>query len=90
MKIRDDRMALGHTVGRIYLRGDAPRQWLDGTVLTKHGIVDVQAEPVKKWSRFDFVWRGVLHMRTFEGGAATKRGLARVAATFAAAVAEGK
>jgi hypothetical protein len=91
MKIRDDRLTLHRATSRIRKLGDVGREWYGGSVLTTYGIVDVQYEAPEgriPYFRVDFVWDGVLHMRTITGRTFTVLAMTRAASGFARAIAE--
>lgn len=77
-KIQDDSMALG---GRGFSRIHSREGWLDGEVVTPHGIVTVYAED--GYARLDFVAGGRLVMRNFRGKRMSKLALCRAAVKFA-------
>lgn len=60
--------------------------WVDGKVLTKHGIVTVYAQGdslVEKLTTLDFIWKGFRHTRLFRDKRYSERGLVTQARRFA-------
>jgi hypothetical protein len=91
MKIRDENYAVrrgGGCIEKRTLRSGA--QWLDGTVRTPFGIVEVMTSPADRYSRADFVHNGRHYIRTWDGRAFSERGLVMKARQFAAAIVEEK
>lgn len=84
MKAHNDSMAVRRSYGRIELRNSGSGNWHDGIVGTKHGFVAVYGEVGgdNPLTRFDFIWKGRLYMRTMRREY-TKRGLVRLATQMA-------
>jgi len=85
VEIQNDSMKLNRSFARITRR----EGWLEGTVATKHGIVEVYVQGDAEFrhsSRLDFVHRGRLYMRTFSGKRYSPRGLVTKANQFAAEI----
>lgn len=81
----EESQALDGSFGRIERRylDDRTHSWLDGEVVTAYGIVSVSSQDGDDpHTRYDFAFRGRLHMRTEQRGR-TERGLAIEATKFA-------
>lgn len=82
MEITNDHVSIGKGFGRIRHNQFG---WLDGEVVTPHGIVSVYAQGDNEnfsMTRLDFAHRGFLYMRTFDKRY-TSRGIVTKAKQFA-------
>lgn len=88
MKQFDDSISLQKRgYGRVEVRKEG---WMDGDVLTPYGIVTVYAQGDAEnvpHTKLDFVWRGRLHIRNFNGKRYSARGIVTKAMEFATEIA---
>jgi len=72
-------------------RDDLMDTYLDGTVITPHGYVEVMAYTYPNFSvtRLDFIWKGRMYSRSFRSKRYSKRYCVTLAKKFAEDVVEG-
>lgn len=92
MKVSDESYSIPRPRSRIAItRLNHGETYLEGDVLTPHGIVSVYAQgdkTYKKTSRLDFILDGRCYTRTFHDVRYSVRGLVTKAAEFAAEIAK--
>ncbi len=83
MKVFDDQMTIGNCpCNRMTERED----WTEGTVITKHGIVEVYTEggeDVRGFTKVSVVHDGILRTRSVYDKRYTQRGLVTLANRYA-------
>ena len=90
MKTNEFDWKLSSPHGRIYTRDYQGDSYLDGAVLTRHGIVEVYSQGgPSQWpsSNLTFVWNGRCYVRG-RNRRLTKRGLVTAADRFAREIVE--
>lgn len=87
VKYYQESMKLHRNINRIMQQRSPHGDWLDGEIVTIHGIVSIQAQTGGSgaFTRFDFVHDGKLHIKTIQRYY-SERGISMLAKKFAESI----